>query len=273
MLSYKSLGELPPNWADFLRNSYGAVSESDQELGILAFALSLARPCASTNKRDKIYAILGVLRYLFPDHGAIIQPDYKASVEHIYTSFTAMMLMKMPHLTLLSYVEDRSRKLLNLPSWVPDYSAEVLHPLIPLRGGNAIGETYNASVCQSPRSAPRSIDAGILTLHGASFNSITAVCPATLADVASQHDIKAALRLCLLLTPRYEYVDNQTRIEALWRTMILDMSLDDNHPAPTSMKHAFCSYAEGLLAICISEALKQGIPEAVEIASIRDLLG
>ncbi|MCJ1450478.1 hypothetical protein MMC28_000809 [Mycoblastus sanguinarius] len=79
--------------------------------------LETCRSCHSTDPRDKIYALLG----LIPDAHEAPQPDYSQSVENVYHQFALFLLAKC-HSTELLHSAGRHRASLTLPSWVPDWS-------------------------------------------------------------------------------------------------------------------------------------------------------
>jgi Heterokaryon incompatibility protein (HET) len=109
----------------------------------------------STDKRDKIYCLLGLADRAFPaqqsadkicsrpiihEEGDLlapgpggrsgkietyIRPDYTLEVNQVYGNFTKLVLEHSQRLSLLSFVEDPSdRELVSAPSWVPDYGVQ-----------------------------------------------------------------------------------------------------------------------------------------------------
>ena len=78
------------------------------------------------------------------------------------------------------------------------------------------------------------------------------------------------LELCLSLPPMH--VSGRSAIDSLWRTMILDASLDGVHPAPSTLGAAFSNFAMSTLAICLSEFIGQGGTKDDGIRMIQDLL-
>ncbi|EMD67686.1 hypothetical protein COCSADRAFT_179294 [Bipolaris sorokiniana ND90Pr] len=72
---------------------------------------------SATDRRDKIYGLLGLLG----DHG--VQVDYGKPSEDIYLSFSSSFLLEDKGLDLFRWVtgEDYESKNPRLPSWVPDF--------------------------------------------------------------------------------------------------------------------------------------------------------
>jgi hypothetical protein len=79
----------------------------------------------ATKLHDKIYGVLGIIDMLRPpDVSPPVYPDYNRSVAEIYTNIAFYFARHLPHLTILSCVQDKSSLTLSgLPSWVPDFAA------------------------------------------------------------------------------------------------------------------------------------------------------
>jgi Heterokaryon incompatibility protein (HET) len=87
------------------------------------------RYSSSTEPRDKIYALCGLL----PKHGPWAQrniqnivPDYNKPVEQVYMDAAWFQIAWMNSLDILGHVQDlAATRVDNLPSWVPDYSVHL----------------------------------------------------------------------------------------------------------------------------------------------------
>jgi hypothetical protein len=108
---------------------------------LVAFRLSEA-----SDPRDKIYALLSLAwkkRPPFSTHPDVLVPDYTISAKTLYIKTTRVMIQSYGNLRILSHVEDQtSRKMQDLPSWVPDFSGSVALPSLDNRLG---GHVYKAS--------------------------------------------------------------------------------------------------------------------------------
>lgn len=86
----------------------------------LASMLHMARSCKSTDPRDKIYAILGLLK----SAGQLnLVADYDKAAPLLYAQFAVAVIKAYNHLDILSEVTMEpgiSESLAMLPSWVPD---------------------------------------------------------------------------------------------------------------------------------------------------------
>jgi hypothetical protein len=73
----------------------------------------------ATNPREKIFGLLG----LTTDSKLLaLTPSYNASVQEVYTMWTRHLLLNGAPLVLYIAGTGFSRKLGDLPSWVPDWS-------------------------------------------------------------------------------------------------------------------------------------------------------
>ncbi|KAH8659241.1 heterokaryon incompatibility protein-domain-containing protein [Tricladium varicosporioides] len=92
--------------------------------------MQLFRYSSSTEPRDKIYALCG----LIPKDGLEarqniqkIVPDYNKAIELVYTEAARFQMMWSNSLGFLGHVQDATRtQISDLPSWVPDYSVMLI---------------------------------------------------------------------------------------------------------------------------------------------------
>jgi hypothetical protein len=90
----------------------------------------MARNCAVTDPRDKIYALLGLST---AEDRQAIQPDYTKELAQIIKQVTVQHILGSKELDILQSVQGPR---INLPSWVQDLSAPSYH--VPIAAGNAI---------------------------------------------------------------------------------------------------------------------------------------
>jgi hypothetical protein len=102
---------------------------------LLSFA-SLFRSNNSTDPKDKIYALLGLLEEIEGGETYGITPDYNLSVEQAYVQVAEAILKHQRHLDLFGAIQHSSfrlkRKRHDLPSWAPDWS-DTMSIAAPLR--------------------------------------------------------------------------------------------------------------------------------------------
>ena len=89
--------------------------------GLLWTLLSAGRCCRAQDPRDLVYATLGMLNTPLNS----IVPNYNKAASELYTKPAWAILDETKNLQLFHSVEDISeRKIDDLPSWVPDWSAK-----------------------------------------------------------------------------------------------------------------------------------------------------
>lgn len=91
--------------------------------------INVHRCCKASDPRDMIYALLGIAwrdRPPFSTQPESIVPDYKISVQDLYTKVARTMLQTYGDLRFLCHVQNASiTAIQGLPSWVPDYSVDL----------------------------------------------------------------------------------------------------------------------------------------------------
>ncbi|KAF7671334.1 hypothetical protein GT037_010659 [Alternaria burnsii] len=110
--------------------------------------LNLVRRADATDKRDKVYSILGLLD---PAVSAEIVPNYKLSVQQIFTEFTKAVIKNLGSLDQIVFGGIPTQE--GWPSWVPDQRLPfVRHHIRYLRSRRASG-TLPASIrfCEQGR--------------------------------------------------------------------------------------------------------------------------
>jgi hypothetical protein len=75
----------------------------------------------STDPRDMIYGLLG---FATKNEKKCLVPDYQSSVEATYQAITQALLMT-GWTDILAWAQQSNKRIKNLPSWVPDYSATI----------------------------------------------------------------------------------------------------------------------------------------------------
>jgi hypothetical protein len=120
--------------------------------------LNLVRRADATDKRDKVYSILGLLD---PAVSAEIVPNYKLSVQQIFTEFTKAVINYSGSLDQIVFGGIPTQE--GWPSWVPDQRLPfVRHHIRYLRSRQANG-TLTASIrfCEQGRNRELLICSGI----------------------------------------------------------------------------------------------------------------
>lgn len=224
-------GPSDPKFTNMFAAANGASSELELWFSYLQYMIQEIRRYQASNMKDKVYAVLGLVKGFLPkDSAGHITPDYSLPLEDIYTSVTMSILLELPILSCLSYVGNKPIGLtsLSLPSWVPDYRAALGRvPLIHL--GNHT--CFNASGVDPPISAFRRFQGHILELQGRLVDTVIDY-SIPLSDMRSTCYVIRCIDMCLKLSNIYR--TGEDRVEALWRTLIADTTERPpiQHPAP-----------------------------------------
>ncbi|KAH7064141.1 heterokaryon incompatibility protein-domain-containing protein [Paraphoma chrysanthemicola] len=239
--------------------------------------LGILRSKDVSDDRDRIFAALGFLkRGLVFGFSPPLKADYKATVEATYIKTATALLQCLPELTLLSYVEDPSkRRLTNLPSWVPDFTVSS-HPL---RLGD-VADRYNATKGGFDRALGMKtirIEDKRLWLDGAELGAIAGTQNIVQMPPTWDEEDSFLLYTMVLMQSWFDLlngVDTTTQylkvspLEVLWRTLCLNR-LDNPQvpmkPISRQMFHDFMlNQFIGLEVRKHNGALQQVIPPSLE---------
>ena len=205
-----------------LMHRYGVSDSEGRRHAFLRHVPAILRPYDSFDPRDKVYAAMGIVnRFLPRGSRSFIHPEYETPVEEVYEYTAKFLLEHLLYLSVLTLVEDPSRrKLVNLPSWVPDFSSRQGDTSLLAR----FQQQYNASTGLPP--GPFwSLKSSILSLRGGCQDTVAQLGislsrPAeelpfseswVILDMLETTD--DALRLCSTLDSTY--INGQSRIQAL----------------------------------------------------------
>ncbi|MCJ1232815.1 hypothetical protein MMC14_000769 [Varicellaria rhodocarpa] len=196
---------------------------------LLSF-VSIMRYRQTTDQRDKVYAVVGAINRLIPsrcradDFSVSYEDDM--TTEKLYYKFACWVLSRVPQMTILSLVEDRSERCLKgLPSWVPDLSVTPeIHELV--------GQRLTLEDFEGPTAASllltRSVSDNKLSTLGAVIDDIEAIDSVAIADALSNQSYSLQSLLEFAFTMPHQYFNGEHRIEALWRTLIANKDLSSH---------------------------------------------
>lgn len=232
-------GPEDPQFSQMFKNANGATSQRELWFSYLQYMIQELRRYQSSNKKDKIYAVVGLAkRVLPPGLDDPIIPDYSLSVKDVYVSVTRLILQELPVLSCLSYVESGNRrKISDLPSWVPDYTVAIGRvPFIHL-GNHAI---FNASDVDPSNPCVRWFSPnGEALVRGVLVDTVLES-SMPLAAMYSTFYLIRCIDMCVALAKTYKPT-GQDRVEVLWRTLIADTTERPPvlHPAPDDYGNHF----------------------------------
>ena len=139
----------------------------DKGWGLLDL-LRLTRGCLSTDPRDRVFALMGIVTNPDPLE---IKADYRLSAEEVYLSVAIHNLEKLKNVELLGNAGSSSTaQNPKLPSWVPDWShgndrRAAIAALARRRGMSVSGDTQPTLSI--------SADKKVLTIRGAIIDTIS----------------------------------------------------------------------------------------------------
>jgi hypothetical protein len=142
----------------------------------LASLLSNHRYCKSSDPRDMIYALQGVARKghrPFDTQPQLLDIDYRISVQQLYTRTAKGLLRACGDLGFLAQKEGRFlTRIDGLPSWVPDYSVELMPEPLSRRGPNC---NWCASGALQWRQDGRDLEDRFLDVQGMFVGAVEAM--------------------------------------------------------------------------------------------------
>jgi hypothetical protein len=214
--------ELVMPW--FMRADYGLVFGKVKMYCIMYALVRYIRLHVFTDPRDTIYGCLGLVTTSNPGISCPIKADYTLSVSEVLTAASWQMLSNMPRLDLLNLresEEDRVRH--DLPSWVPDLSAQSWSTTMhnTRQDLRPYDTTFDASGSESPCSEFAFTGGRTLTLIGATVSVVHEMGPTLKLDRRESIEFEWFLQLLISRQAGFSspYPAND---EALCRTLVAD---------------------------------------------------
>ena len=189
--------------------------------------------------RDKINARLGIAGRFNGFESIGISADYRLSTAEFYTQTSIAILEKSGSLTVLSLCEGGafrdSSEIVDLPSWVPDFSLAHVADSLSLSKYKASGP--RDLVCGGRLFSLAT--GGRLELDGFLLDTIEDL-GGTLQYLRFASDFATDWEMFHKLEPKY--FNGQDQIEVIWRTLIADQAPDFSSPLPSSFVMQFRSF-------------------------------
>lgn len=205
----------------------------------------------ATDPRDKVYAFVGLADTKTSVCGApatSIRPDYKLPVQDVYIRLMSQLILAHRDLHMLSYVQDPSLTVLEgLPSWVPDFSVQLAPYPLGFRG--AVSWLACGDSMWMPPASDEDMKRGILRVQGYKIGNVQEIALLQHEAECSAEFWASIVDLALGLDEIYPQLpywtavgaEPQSRLEALWRTMMTDV-YSRQHPAPEICGNLFIDY-------------------------------
>jgi hypothetical protein len=205
----------------------------------LASMLGLFRSSVSTEPRDKVYGLLGLLMEdSQPDSDLLeIVPDYNKPVETVYLEAAWFQLNTAKDLSILGQVQDSSlTSFPNLPSWVPDYSAmQFPNPLSASDFSAADGLEFTCALLKEPIPA--------LSLQGFLYDVVEDV-----GDFNTDYDLKGILNLLTEMPHLFkdDVIAGADDLTAERQTGTFDLNVKGGFLLGVTEKQCKCRHSSGL---------------------------
>ncbi|MCJ1288413.1 hypothetical protein MMC26_007770 [Xylographa opegraphella] len=163
-------------WANILALQIGT-----RENSTLHMALRLFYNRLGTDPRDKVYALLGLLK----PNERLVMPDYALSPSEVYEETASRIMDHSNDLSILMDIDELAGNV-DVPSWCPDWTTNSV-------GGIEIYDLYKAA--GSTTSSVQRCSVRTLKLQGLIFNTVTRVDSEPYGDNNDSELWEAYLRL------------------------------------------------------------------------------
>lgn len=202
-----------------LQTQYGAETELEMAAAWTTYLLFQIQNSGSSERHDRIYAILSLARSFSSKVDELVTIDYRQSTARAYRSLTEALLLNSRYLNTLTHVGDISNhQIADPPSWTVDYSSpKMTTPILDF----SPAVQFDASRASETSPFARKIEQTRLILAGAQFEQITAVLPAPADEVIKEvAHFEEFMNFASRLPD--QYLNGQSRTEVLWRVMMMD---------------------------------------------------
>ena len=223
---------------------HGVFDPHDNPAILLDLFIFNATAHTSTDPRDKIYGLLGMVQKVNSSHVLqqnVLKVDYRKSSVDVYCDFARAIMQRTKTPQYITKVWGREyvkSDVHNLPSWVPDFSI----PQITTWAADLMANTkttFSASKVSPTLTLPFAVDGYLLRLHCVTFSEIVQFGEYIDDNFYTGRFEESVLHLMLeTLGP---YSTGQDVVEVLWRTLICDYDLEQ-HPAQDGLSLSFRSW-------------------------------
>ncbi|KAK8005459.1 hypothetical protein PG990_011496 [Apiospora arundinis] len=167
----------------------------------------------------------------------VFTPSYSVDVitTSVFTSATSLSLDDIPRFETLPYVEEHSTtNIQEVPSWVPDYTRDLINvQLIRIRGPMH-GVSFDPYPLEAASCSGR-VSGGEFIVPGARFDHIVEVCH-PMVDIIEEHGVHGFLELCQGASSEY-FPRYSKPGELLWWNIVADSF--QWVPLPTALGQRF----------------------------------
>ncbi|KAK2011311.1 heterokaryon incompatibility protein [Colletotrichum eremochloae] len=206
---------------------------------LLFLMLHLTIGVEASDPRDQVFGLLGILNLLLDTGGRPrtgLEPNYckDSTAVKVYTETAVFIMEECGNLALLTAVaDDADRQVKGLPSWVPDFSANGPSMFLGMRW--PAGAPY-FDACRSARAEYGVVDGKLLQVRGFCVGTVSLL-GTVYSELAANGSFAQWADFLLQCDAVYKPT-RQCRVEAFWRTLIVDRD-GTKHPAPSDLRKAF----------------------------------
>ena len=182
------------------------IANSSDQPGLMTI-LRRTKGCKCTDQRDRIYAILNLVKMQERVH---IRPDYSKSTREVFEEVVLKSIFEAGRLSVITACEIHTTKLVELPSWVPDWTnARLCNPI------------WNPKACHNSFAHVQHEGNGVLKAVGVEAATVKATFATQLnnASTPESNVTAGAVRCLYALCDGTEYVRGESMAEALCRTL------------------------------------------------------
>ncbi|MCJ1458322.1 hypothetical protein MMC28_008693 [Mycoblastus sanguinarius] len=223
--------------------------EAGRSRGLLHYLRYLSSFCEATDKRDKVYALLGLAT---DAERSALHVNYSESTVEVYHR-TAKLLIEQGSGIQVLYEAACYTYLPGLPSWAPNWAGDRALESLGSTTGAEVVTTFRATGSAS-NTIQISADSRLLHVRGIYLDSIEAINEPLEEDTEGLGLLSGCfkylrdfIRASRALVHRYEntlrYPPGQGLENSLWRTLICDMTRDVAgnlaRPAPSSFASSY----------------------------------
>ncbi|KAL0936722.1 heterokaryon incompatibility protein [Colletotrichum truncatum] len=225
---------------------------------LLLLMLGLTIGVEASDPRDQVFGLIGILNLLLDVSGrerAELEPDYRecSTAVNVFTDAAIFIMEECKNLTLLTAVpDDAVKKVPDLPSWVPDFAANGPSAFLGMRWPDH--ERY-FDACRSSPALWRIENDSMLHIKAFCIGSVT-LSGEIYSELAVNGSFAQWADFLMQCDPVYKPT-GQCRVEAFWRTLIVDRD-PFNHPAPSRLQKAFHHWIADHIVWEVYCALKKG---------------
>lgn len=219
----------------------------------------------SEDPRDKVFGLLGVMQKAtrllnLPD--CPIKADYSKPVAQVYQEATSYILHNVGDLLPLSMVSDRSLvQRQDLASWIIDFSVPGSDSVGMLNASQQGWPNFNVWTGRRDFTSKNKVTNNTMLLYVHILDEVSSTGEAA-SEVFSSN---LEPYMSFILDCPQIYNNGQNRVEALWRTLIWDLTVERfsadgrfHHPAPAKCAASFRSWLAISIGMEIRETVRRG---------------